>query len=450
MCDPMLLVELGVIFALILLNAVFAGAEIAIVAVRQVRLQQRAAEGNRRARAALELRTHPERFFATVQVGISVVGATAAAFGGATFAEDLEPVLRRWDVLADHAEGASIAIVIALVSYLSIVVGELAPKSLALKYAESYALLVSRPLLALSWAAKPVIWFLTRSSNVLLSPFGDKTSFSESRLSAEELQELVVEARKQGTVNEQIGEIASRALELEGLTAKDVMIPRERIHALSIDASMDELQRVVLESGHQRVPVYRGRLDNIVGYLMVKDLLAITWERQLIVLQDVVRPAFFVHENMLARRVLSEFQRHHTQLAIVVDEHGGLLGLITLEDILEELVGELFDEDDSPEESIVREGLSAVIRGHVPIREVNRALQVELPDGEGFSTIAGLCLHLAGGVPVHGARFVVEGVAELEVVEASPRAVRLVRVTPARPRRSEGQEPSAASDTSST
>ncbi len=342
----MLALELGLILILVLVNAVFAGAELAIVGVREIRLQQRLSEGSRNARAVLALRANPERFFATVQVGISVIGATAAAFGGATFAEDLEPVLLGWPWIADHAEAASVVIVVALVSYLSIVVGELVPKSLALKYSETYALIVARPLLVLSWIARPLIWFLAASSNLILKPFGDKTTFSEGKLSADELQELVVEASKTGSVDAQVGAIASRAFELEGLTAKDVMIPRERIDAIPIDASLEQLQEILLERGHERMPVYEGALDNIVGYIIVKDVLTLVWNQELIILHDVTRPAFFVHEAMLARHVLAEFQRRHTQLAIVRDQQSRVLGLITVEDILEKLVGDLFDENE--------------------------------------------------------------------------------------------------------
>lgn len=310
----MLLVELGVILILVLLNAVFAGAEIAVISARQPRLMQLAAEGSRRARAVLELRGHPERFFATVQVGISVVGATAGAFGGAAFAEDLEPVLARWPPIAEYAETVSVLIVVILLSYLSIVVGELVPKSLALKHSESYSLLISKPLLVLSSIARPVIWLLSKSSNLVLRPFGDSTSFTE------------------------------RALELEGLTAKDVMIPRERIDAIPAGSSLEQLQQILLERGHTRMPVFRGTLDDIVGELMVKDVLALIWEQKLIILQDVLRPPFRVREDMLARRVLSELKRHRTEMAIVVDAQDRVVGLLTVRDILEEMVVDLLDE----------------------------------------------------------------------------------------------------------
>jgi putative hemolysin len=216
--------EALVILALIVANAFFAGAEIAIVAVRKARIDQLAEEGRAGARAVLSLRSAPERFLATVQVGVTVVGATAAAFGGASIAKKLEPYVAQHDWLSEHAEGVSLALVVAAVSYLTIVIGELVPKSLALRSAERFALLVSRPLVGLSYLARPLVWGLSASANVLLKPFGDKTTFTETRHSAQELQQLVEEAGQAGTVNAEAAEIATRDLEFPELVASEVMV----------------------------------------------------------------------------------------------------------------------------------------------------------------------------------------------------------------------------------
>src|SRR6266540_2145012 len=261
-----ILFELAIIVALVLLNGVFAGAEIAIISVRATRLAQLVDEGRASARAVKWLRDEPERFLATVQVGITVVGATAAAFGGAVVA------------------------VVAIVSFLTVVLGELVPKSLALRASERYALLVARPLRALSHAARPVVWLLTAVSNAVLRPLGDRTTFSEARLSAEELEQLVREAGKAGALDAPTAEIASRALAFRDLTAGDVMVPRSRVVALRRDAPPEELRRMLLEEGRARMPVHDGTIDEIVGYVMAKDLAAMAWEKQLIVLDDLLRP----------------------------------------------------------------------------------------------------------------------------------------------------------------
>lgn len=410
-------------------NGVLSGAEIAIISLRKTRLAQLVEEGRASARAVKRLRDDPERFLATVQVGITIVGSTAAAFGGAALAGRLAPGLA--PLAGDHAGSIALAVVIAVVSFLSLVLGELVPKSVGLRASERYALLVARPLLALSALSRPVVWLLTAASNVVLRPFGDRTNFTESRLSVEEIEQLVDEAGKAGALDAPTAEIASRALAFRDLVASEVMVPRSRIVALPRDASPEELKRRLLEEGRSRMPVYDGTLDEIVGYVVAKDLAAMAWERQLIVLHDLVRPVLFVPESARAVHVLRELQRRRTQLAVVVDEHGGVAGLLTLEDLVEELVGEIVGEREQAEALFQAEpGGTALVRGDAPIREVNRALDLDLPEGEGFSTVAGLCIALAGSLPERGARLGAPDGTQLEVLEASPRVVRVVRVWP--------------------
>ena len=299
----------------------------------------------------------------------------------------------------------ALAIVVAIVSFLSLVLGELVPKSIALRSSERYALLVARPLLALSSLARPIVWLLTAASNLVLRPFGDRTTFSEARLSVEEIEQLVEEAGKAGALDAPTAEIASRALAFRDLTAGEVMVPRSRIVALPRDAAPAELKRLLLEEGRSRMPVYSGTLDEIVGYVLAKDLAAMAWEKQLIVLEDLVRPVLFVPATAKAVHVLREMQRRRTQIAVVVDEHGGVAGLLTLEDLVEELVGDILGEQEQPEALFQQEpGGTALVRGDAPIREVNRALDLDLPEGEGYTTLAGLCIALAGSVPERGAR----------------------------------------------
>jgi putative hemolysin len=424
-------VELVIVLALVLANGVFAGAEIAVIAVRRTRLAQLIDEGRASARAVKRLRGRPEHFLATVQIGITVISATAAAFGGASIARRLAPAIARVPALADAAEEIALGVVVALISYLSLVLGELVPKSLALRASERYALLLARPLLGLATVARPLVWLLTATSNLLLRPFGDRTTFAESRLSIEELEQLVDEAGRAGALDAPTAEIASRALAFRDLTAADVMVPRSRIVGLPRDASLDELKQKLLEEGRARMPVYDGTLDDIVGYVMAKDLAAMAWERQLIVLDDLVRPVHFVPEAAKAVQVLREMQRRRTQIAVVVDEHGGVAGLLTLEDLVEELVGDIFGEQEQPEALFQREpGGTALVRGDAPIREVNRALDLDLPEGEGYSTLAGLCIALAGSLPERGARLRAPDGTQIEVLDASARVVRHVRLWP--------------------
>ncbi|MDC0745673.1 hemolysin family protein [Polyangium sp. rjm3] len=422
--------ELFVIFALVLVNGVLAGAEIAVVALRGSRLDQLVAEKSRRARAVKELRDDPERFLATVQIGITVIGALAGAFGGATFSEDLAPVLRRVPFLGDHADAIALGLVVVLISYLSLVLGELVPKSLALRYAEKYALLIGRPLLGLSRLTRPLVWFLTASSNVVLRLVGDKTTFTEARLSRDELQQLVGEAAKAGSVDPSAGEIAARALDLPDLSAVQVMVPRPRVVSLPHDAPLDEVRRIVAAHGHTRMPVYEGDLDHVIGYVNVKDVFTRASGETPFTVKEVLRPPYFVGETMRAVSLLDAMKNRRTQLAIVVDELGATSGIVTLEDLVEELVGDVFSEHEAPEPELVRrepDGTFLVL-GSAPVHDVNRELGLDLPTGEGFSTLAGLVLDLARSIPPVGARLETPDGTSLEVVEATPRHVKKVRI----------------------
>jgi putative hemolysin len=420
--------ELVIVLVLVIANGLFSGAEIAVLSLRKTKLREYVRRRDRRALAIKALRDQPERFLATVQIGITVVSAAAAAFSGASLAHRLAPPLEA--VFGAYADEIAFALVIALVSWLSLVLGELVPKSLALKFSHGYSFAVARPLLALSQLMRPLVWFLTACSNLVLRLFGDSTNFSEARLSRDELQQLVEEAGKTGSVDPRASEIASRALGFGEVSVAEVMVPRNRVVALRRGAPADEVQRVILEEGHSRMPVYDGNLDNIVGYVVARDVLALAWEKGLVVLEDILRPPYVVGSTTRAVDLLREMQRRRVQLAVVSDEHG-LAGLITIEDLVEELVGDIFSEDDQPTTLVVREpGGTALVHGWAPVRKVNRDLHTDLPVGADRTTIAGLCMSLAQAIPQAGERLTTEDGTVLEIVEASARRVRRVRIHP--------------------
>jgi putative hemolysin len=422
--------ELAIVMALIVVNGFFAGAEIALVALRKTRLQELIDRGSRAAVAALALRDQPERFLATVQVGVTVVSATAAVVGGDVFADRLTPWFAEIPPIAAHAHTVALAVVVALVSYLSIIVGELVPKSLALREAERYALMVARPLLWLSYLARPLVWLLTVSSNLILKPFGDRTNFTEARYSAEEIQQLVEDATKSGSLHPETAELASRAIEFPELTAAEVMVPRRKVIMLQRNAPLDEIVRVVTSYPHTRLPIHDGDLDNIVGYVNIKDLAVRSWSQQPLNIDSVMRTPFFVAEPQPAVEVLRQMQQKRVALAIVVDEQGGLAGIVTIEDLLEELVGDLFSEHtrDVQKAIVTEPGGTVLASGTVPIREVNRALEIELPEDGDWNTIAGLFLALSGHIPANGERLTLPSGMILEVVDASSHRIRSVRI----------------------
>ena len=419
-----------------LANGIFAGAELALISIRKTRLQELLEQRSSGARAVKALRDNPERLLATVQIGITVVGSTAAAFGGASIAQRLRGPLEGLGLPTHQAENLAFALVVGGVSYLSLVLGELVPKSLALRYSERYALLIGAPLHGLSRLMKPIVWLLTFSSNLVLRLFGDSTSFTESRLSSDELQQLVEEAARSGSVHPRTGEIASRAFDLAQLTVTDVMVPRMKVVAIRRHATPEEVRQVLLEQSHSRMPVFEGDLDHISGYVVAKDLLSFALEQQLILLEDVLRPAYFIPESMHALDALQQMQVRRLQLALVVDEQGGLLGLVTMKDLVEELVGSISNEREAPPEHIRYDTDGTVLVDAIlPIREVNRAVErLDLPEDGNWSTLGGLCLSLAGAIPPVGARFTLGDGTVLEVTDASARRVKQVRIHPPPPR----------------
>lgn len=420
--------ELFVILGLIFLNGVFAGTEIAVLTVRRTRINELMEGGHAAATAVNALRENQERFLATVQVGITVVGATAAAFGGARLARELAPWLASIRFIGEAADDVALALVVGLVSYLSLVLGELVPKSLALMHAERYALLVARPMVWLGWLGAPVVWFLTASSNLVLRLFGDRTSFTETRLSREEVLQILEEAHGSGSLEASSGEIARRALEFDELDAADIMVPRGEMQAIPTTVTSAELTELG-ETGHSRVPVYEGTPDRIVGFVNVREALGRRMARgEEFRLQEVLRPVPFVPGSIPAPRLLRQLQQMRSHLAVVVDEQGTLQGLVTIEDVVEELVGEIYSEDDVPIELLDRDGPDTVlVEGTAPVHEVNRMLGPLFPEREEYSTVAGWCLYVASRIPKTGEWVSGDGL-RVEIVDATPRRVRRVRL----------------------
>ncbi len=424
--------ELFVIIALLVLHGFLAGSEIAVVSMRKTRLRQLVDSGRASARAVEALRKNPERFLATVQIFITLLGTIIASRGAPTVERLVQPLFDAVGIPLNYAGPIAFAFAVAIISFGELVVGELVPKSLALRASEPYALLVGRPLLWLSSLARPAVWVLEGSSNLFLRIFGDKTSFIESRVSPEELTQLLEEAGRMGTIDPRASDIAVRAIELDSLTGADVMVPRNRVVVLEKSDGIDELKRLILTRGHQRFPVHEegGTADEVVGYVAAKDVLTTMLSDAPLSIDELIRPATFFPESMKATAILKEMQQARVQLAILVDERGGMAGILTIEDLLEELVGDIWSEDDRAVPTPVRKTKdgSAIVLGSVPIRDVNRALDLALPEGDLWTTLAGYCISLAGRIPESGARLEAADGTVFEILESTPRRIRSVRV----------------------
>lgn len=423
--------DLLLLLGLIVLNGLFSATEIAVITLRKTRVAQLVDMKKKGAPAVLYLRNQTERFLATVQVGITAVGASAAAYGESSIGIRIARFLEGVPALASWASPIAFTVTISCITFLSVVLGELVPKSLALRSPEPVALLLARPLLWLSKLARPAVWLLSKSSNMLLRFFGDETSFTEARLSPDELQDLVTEAARTGGIDTGTADIARRALDMRELTAEDVMNPRIRIRALPLDATRAQVLALLNEALPDSFPVFEGTIDNLTGYVAVKELARQLLSNSNSSLEPLLRPVLYVPPALSAITLLARMQKEGVPMAVVLDDAGGTKGLVRFEDLLDELVDEIHDDSQPASTSvIVEEGGSLLVRADLPVRELNREHGLTLPESEDWVTMAGLCLELAGRIPAVGTLLRAEDGSVIEILDATPRMIRSVRVRP--------------------
>jgi putative hemolysin len=400
--DDGILIELALIGLLILLNGFFAGAEIAVVSARAARLRGLAEEGNRRAAAALRLKEDPDRFLATVQIGVTLVGTLASAVGGVAAIERLEPAIAAlpWPWLRVAAEPIAVGVVVFTIAYLSLVVGELVPKSLAVRHAESISLWVAPVIEGTSRLARPAVSALTASSRVLLRLLRQKGADPAPFHSLEDLKAIAEEAGRQGIVRE---EIVAGAVEFHERDVREVMTPRPRIAALRAEATLDEAVRVIRQTGHSRYPVFEGQLDNVLGFVYARDVYDAALARGEASLPGLVRPALSVPAGKPATALLEQMRTQGVHVALVVDEHGSLEGLVTLEDLVEVIVGEISDEHRVPMPTVKALGEGRFeADGSVKVHELGSDHGLDLPESRSYVTLAGLVLERLGHIPSAG------------------------------------------------
>jgi putative hemolysin len=424
--------QIAIIVLLILLNGLFAMAETALVSSRKARLRQRAEEGNKGARTALELADSPNRFLSTVQIGISLIGVLAGAFGGATIAEPLAGALRVVPVLAPYAVPIAFGIVVVGITYLSLILGELVPKRLALNGAEVVASRVAGPMRLLSMITSPVVWFLSFSTETVLGLLRVRPP-AESPVTEQEVEILMEEGARAGVFEDEERDLVRSALQLDDRPVRELMTPRPKVVWLDADDPPEEIRRLVAESRNSYFPVARGDLDDLLGIASVKD----AWTRQAsgqsADLLGSLRPSPFVPEGAPATDALEAFKRSSLPLALVIDERGHIEGLIALSDVLEALVGDVPEEDEPTEEAIVqREDGSWLVDGLLAAEELKERLGLkELPREEEaeYQTVGGMVMDTLGRVPAEGDRFVWEGYS-FEVLDMDGRRVDKVLASP--------------------
>lgn len=379
--------------------------EIALITFRKTRIANLAKQGNSRAKVIQLLQQNPESLFATIQIGISIITIAASAFAGSSIAKDLASSLAKLNIpfIADHAYTISFTVVVVLLSYVSLTIGELIPKSLGLRYAEPTALLSAYPIWWLSKISGWLIRILNITSNSFLKIFKDSTTFTESRLSEEEIRSMISEGQKAGTIKAHENSIIQNVFDFSDLSVDKIMVPRTQMSAFDMNLPAREVVHKAIESGYSRIPVYQGNLNNIVGILYTKRLLAKFDEgNQNLNLQEFLVPPYFVPNTMNISEVLQRLQRKKSHMALVTDEHGEIEGLVTLEDVLEEIVGDITDETDEADKGIKQDGEDSIVNGNVSIVDFNKHFKTELPENEDYSTVSGFILDRLGRFPNEG------------------------------------------------
>ncbi len=425
--------ELLGIALLIVLVGFFSAAEVAVLSSRKSRMRELSEEGNRAAGTILGFQNEPDRFLATIHVGIVFSLLFAAGLGGIVGLQFLAPALasstNAW--IQEASSWLSLVIMVAGIGVVVVVFGELVPKSLALRFAEDVALRSAPALTLFSSVFKYPARLLTLASNLFLRPFGDSTTFSESRISEEEFKLMLEEGTKSGVIDKTEQQLIESVFEFTDTTAKEVMIPRPDVVALNIEMPRETIVKIVLEEGYSRMPVYRDTIDNIIGVVYTKDLLGLLEFRDLIILQDIVRPAYFVPETKKISQLMRELQAQKIHLAVVIDEFGGTEGIITMEDIVEEIVGEIHDEYDE----VIRDVEQAadgsfLVNARISVDDFNTRFQGGIPENEAYETLSGFLHKQTGRIPELNEE-IAAGAFVFTIVKKSQRRIRIVRLRPA-------------------
>lgn len=396
--------EIALLTLLILANGVFSMAEMAVVSSRKARLRQRAAEGSRGSAVALDLAESPNDFLSTVQIGITMIGTLAGAFGGATLAEEFAVYLNAFPFIAPHGESVAITIVVILITYASLILGELVPKNIALSHPEAIASMVAPPMRALSRVGSPIVALLTISTRAVMFLIPAKAS-GEAPVTEEEIKVLIAQGAEHGTFAEAEQEMVEGVFRLGDRTVAELMRSRLKVVWLDLAAGWAANQRTILETDYSVYPVASGDLDNLVGLVHVKQVLAAMCQGGAVDLPRLATKPLYFPEQTPALKALEELQASPSRMAVVIDEHGGVEGIVTLTDLLNAVVGALNPEADSTRpRATLRDDGSWLVDGTLPVRDFLETIGLkELPGGtRGFTTVAGLVLARMDRIPSPG------------------------------------------------
>ena len=398
-----ILFEFFVILFLIIWSGLYSAAEIAIISIRKSRLQELAEQNNKKAKIVHDLLENHDDFFAIVQIGMTVLPSLASALAGVIAVKYIKPLFVIINVswISNYAESISIFIVVVIVSYLTIIIGELVPKSLGALYSETLSLFFAKFILWQLKVLHPIIKFLSTSTKLFVKPLSKNRPIPNNNFTEDEFKLILEEGTKSGVIDKTEHDLISSIFQFTDTTAKEVMIPRTQVVAINIEDSQDDILKTVLEEGYSRLPVYQETIDNIVGIIYAKDFISLLENKSLIVLQDILRPVYFVPDTKKISQIMKDFQAKKNQIAIVLDEFGGFEGIVTMEDILEEIVGEIHDEyDEETKPFEISPTGELVVDGMLNVSDFNEKFEkFAIPEDEDYDTVGGFIIKFAGRIP---------------------------------------------------
>ncbi len=405
-----LLMEVIIILLLVLLNGFFAMAEIAIVSSRKTKLAEKAKKGSKGAATALKLLEHPENFLSTMQIGITLIGVISGMFGGVALAEKIAPFIAQYEPLADYAYQVSLALTVTLITYLSLVVGELIPKTLGLINPEGLAVMFAPAVSILAAITRPLTVLLGLSTKLSLKILGVEQK-QEDPVSEEEMKMIIEQGVQHGVIEQKENEMIRGIFRFADRKAYSLMTSRRDVFWIDINESFDDIKKELLESPHTKIPVCDGSLDNVIGVILTRTFISRLLNEPVFDIHELLMPAIFVPETALALKILETFKHHKVYICIVVDEFGVTTGLITLHDLIENIFGELPQLDDEPEDQLIirREDGSMLVDGSIQIDDLREIINLpEFDENETsgeFTTLAGLAIYILKKVPQTGEIF---------------------------------------------
>jgi putative hemolysin len=424
-----LLNDMFFIAILILLNGYLAGTEIAVVTARKSLVKQMAESGKRNAKIFLRLKEEPDRFLATIQIGITGVNALASAVGGAAAVKVIEPVLRAVPikVVSFGAEPIAIGIVVVTITYFTVIFGELIPKSIAMMHPETIGLWTARSIDTFSKITSIFVRILTFSTAIVLSPFGRKPFTERAYITEEEVKMLIKEGGKHGVFEPAEEKILQSVFEFTDMSVKEVMVPDTQMVTIQIDQSTQEILSLIEQEQFSRYPVFGRELNDIRGILYTKDFLTLLAKTGHVDIRKIIKPPFFIPETMKISLLLKEMQKKRVHLALVVDEYGGVSGLVSIEDLIEEIVGEIHDEYDTESPVIQLSDGTLLIDASISLRDLKEDYQIALPESPEYDTLGGLLMSTLQKIPRAGDSVVMEE-KKITIVEMIGQRISKVRL----------------------